>query len=90
MPIKKIKINFNVFWARSIIRDTDMPISTDDTDNTDIKKHELLYADLTFKINGVLFSAHNELGQYARERQYGEVVDRLFQEKIYHIRKRWQ
>lgn len=58
-----------------------MPISTDDTDNTDIKKHEPLYADLTFKINGVLFSAHNELGQYARERQYGEVVDRLFQEK---------
>ncbi len=56
---------------------------TDDTDNTDTKNlmRGLIYGDLTYKINGILFSAHNELGPYAREKQYGEVVKRLCKEK---------
>jgi hypothetical protein len=37
---------------------------TDDTDNADTKAHEFLYADLTYVIRGVLYSAHNELGPY--------------------------
>ncbi len=58
-------------------------MGTDDTDNTDIKPRErkLIYEDLTFDINGVLFAAHNEVGPYAREKQYVEVVKRLFKEK---------
>lgn len=56
-------------------------MNTDDTDNTDSQKQELLYKDLTYVINGVLFSAHNELGPYAREKQYGDVVARLLHEK---------
>lgn len=54
---------------------------TDNTDNTDTKKHALLYEDLTFVINGVLFATHNELEPYAREKQYGDVAQRLFKEK---------
>ena len=30
---------------------------------------ELIYPELSYKINGILFSTHNELGQYAREKQ---------------------
>jgi GxxExxY protein len=33
-------------------------------------------------INGILYATHNELGQYARERQYGDVAERLFKEKV--------
>lgn len=54
---------------------------TDDTDNTDKQRRILIHADLTFKINGVLFSAHNELGQYAKEKQYAQVIARLFADK---------
>lgn len=63
---------------------------TNDTDNTDTKKHELLYEDLTFVINGVLFATHNELGPYAREKQYGDVAQRLFKEKGVGLRTRSQ
>ena len=57
-----------------------MRIDTGETDNTD-KKQGLIYSDLTYKINGVLFAVHNELGQYAREKQYGDVAQRIFKEK---------
>ncbi|MBI5530098.1 MAG: GxxExxY protein [Candidatus Doudnabacteria bacterium] len=56
-------------------------MNTDNTDNTDVGKHGLLYEDLTFAINGILFSVHNELGQYAREKQYGDVLERICKEK---------
>lgn len=44
-------------------------------------KQDLIYSDLTFVINGILFSTHNELGRYAKEKQYGDVVERLLREK---------
>lgn len=58
-----------------------MRIHTDDTDNTDSKLQGLIYEDLTFTIRGVLYSAHNELGPYAREKQYGDVIERILKEK---------
>ncbi len=64
--------------------DTDIQINTDDTDNTDKAgkvKEGLLYAELTYVVNGILFTAQNELGNYAREKQYGDVIERLFKEK---------
>ncbi len=56
-------------------------MNTNDTDNTDFKKEGLFFEELTYQINGVLFSAHNELSQYAKEKQYGDVVERMFKEK---------
>jgi len=46
----------------------------------EIKKvgDKVLFPELSYKINGVLFSVHNELGQFAREKQYGN----LFEEKL--------
>ncbi|OHA15291.1 MAG: hypothetical protein A3G52_04220 [Candidatus Taylorbacteria bacterium RIFCSPLOWO2_12_FULL_43_20] len=37
---------------------------------------EVLYPELSYTITGILFSAHNELGRYAREKQYGDMVER--------------
>ena len=54
-----------------------------DTNNTNSKKQEPIYKDLSYLISGVLFSTHNELGPYARERQYSDVVARIFKEKGY-------
>ena len=56
-------------------------MNTDYTDNTDPKKHSLIYEDLTYKINGVLFNTHKELGPYAREKQYVDVAVRILKEK---------
>lgn len=54
---------------------------SDDTNNTDKGKVGLLFANLTFQINGVLFATHNELGPYAREKQYSDVATMIFAEK---------
>lgn len=58
-----------------------------DTNNTNVNAQEPIYNDLSYIINGVLFSAHNELGPYAREKQYGDVVERIFKEKGYKCRR---
>ena len=49
-------------------------MNTNDTNKTNIKtkKPELIYGALSYKINGVLFSTHNELGPYAKEKQYAD------------------
>lgn len=31
--------------------------------------------------NGVLFNVHTEVGQYGREKQYGDVLERILKEK---------
>ncbi len=37
-------------------------------------KNKLLYGELSYKLNGLLFAIHNELGTYAREKQYGDLL----------------
>lgn len=43
-------------------------------------KKEFLYGDLTFVIRKHLFKVHNELGMYAREKQYADLLERQFLE----------
>lgn len=38
-------------------------------------KTKLLYGDLSYEINGILFSVHNELGRFAREKQYADLIE---------------
>ena len=39
---------------------------------------KVIYPELSYVINGILFSTHNELGCFAREKQYGDVIERKF------------
>ncbi|MDP3725798.1 MAG: GxxExxY protein [bacterium] len=36
---------------------------------------KLLYPELSYTLTGVCFSVHNELGSYAREKQYGDLIE---------------
>ena len=40
----------------------------------------LLYPELSYKITGICFAVHNELGQFAREKQYGDLLERKLEE----------
>ncbi len=40
----------------------------------------LIYPELSYLLTGILFSAHNELGQYCREKQYGNLIEKKLKE----------
>lgn len=39
---------------------------------------KLIYPELSYKINGILFAAHNELGQFCNEKQYCDLIESYF------------
>jgi len=43
----------------------------------------LIYRDLSYKITGLLFEVHNELGRYRNEKQYADKFEEILKrEKI--------
>ncbi len=36
---------------------------------------KIVYKDLSYKINGILFAVHNDLGRFGREKQYGDLFE---------------
>jgi GxxExxY protein len=38
--------------------------------------NKLIYPELSYKINGILFSVHNTLGRFCNEKQYADAVER--------------
>ena len=44
------------------------------------KKEEIFFPELSYTINGVCFSVHNEVGPYAKEKQYADVVESKLRE----------
>ena len=44
------------------------------------EKVGLLYPELSYTVTGICFSTHNELGQFAREKQYGDMLEKKFRE----------
>jgi GxxExxY protein len=38
---------------------------------------EIVYKDLSYKINGICFKVHKDLGRYLKERQYGDKFEEL-------------
>jgi len=42
-------------------------------------KRELIYPKLSYKITGILFEIHNELGKHCNEKQYGDLFARKLQ-----------
>lgn len=41
---------------------------------------KIIYPELSFKINGILFKTHNTLGRYCSEGQYSDFVEKLLKE----------
>ena len=39
------------------------------------KSNKLIYPDLSYKITGVLFVTHNELGRFCNEKQYSDTIE---------------
>ncbi len=44
------------------------------------KGGEIIYPELSYTLTGILFATHNEVGQYAREKQYGDLVEKKLKE----------
>ena len=40
--------------------------------------NKIIYKDLSFKINGVCFKVHDQLGRYSREKQYCDLLEEEF------------
>lgn len=53
------------------------------------KETKLLYPELSYSVAGICFSAHNELGPYAREKQYGDIIERLLTERSIPFQKEY-
>jgi GxxExxY protein len=49
---------------------------------------KVIYPELSYSLTGILFSVHNTLGQFAREKQYGDLVeDKLKESNIKYRRE---
>ena len=64
--------------------DTNIRMHANDTNNT----NKVIYPDLSYKLTGILFDVHNNLGRYSREIQYAnEIEKRLGDLKISYKRE---
>jgi len=50
------------------------------TTNKKIIKDNIIYPELSYIVTGILFSTHNELGPYAKEKQYGDLIEKKLKE----------
>jgi GxxExxY protein len=54
-----------------------------------MKKAELIFPELSYKITGILFEAHNILGRFCTERQFCDFIEnKLKDNKIEYIREK--
>src|SRR4030042_627964 len=45
-----------------------------------IMNRDIIFPELSYKITGILFSVHNELGRYCNEKQYGDYLEKKFKD----------
>ena len=53
-----------------------------------MNEDKVVYKELSYKINGLLFKTHKDLGRYRNEKQYADMLEELFRENnIKYIRE---
>ena len=52
---------------------------TNDTNTTN--KDKIIYADLSYKLGGMLFFVHNNLGRFCKEKQYQDMFEEELKKK---------
>jgi len=55
-----------------MIGDTNIRMHANDTNNT----NKLIYPELSYTLTGLFFDTQNTTGRYAREKQYGDEIER--------------
>ena len=43
---------------------------------------KIIYSDLSYSINGILFEVHNELGRFRNEQEYSDAIESNFKKKM--------
>ncbi len=57
--------------------------------NKIIESDKLIYQDLSYQVNGILFTIHNEIGRYGNEKQYCDAIEaKLIQANIKYGREK--
>ncbi len=52
------------------------------------KGGELMYPELSYVLNGILFAVHNEVGLYGRKKQYGDLIEiKLKESNLSYVRE---
>ena len=44
-------------------------------------KDGLIYPELSYKLNGICFAVHNDIGCYAKEKQYCDLIEEKLKEE---------
>jgi len=46
-----------------------------------MSKAKIIYPELSYKLTGIFYKIHNELGRYCREKQYSDAVEKTLKEE---------
>src|SRR3989344_6421643 len=79
---REMKKNLGVDWLRKL-KEEERDANAANT----MRMPRIVEKELSYRLNGVLFRVHNQLGRVARERQYGDVLaQELERERIPFLR----
>ena len=52
-----------------------------------VKIPDIIYPELSYKINGIFFTVHNELGRMCNEQQYADAIEGYFKKVCVHFER---
>jgi GxxExxY protein len=68
---KKMRGNLKINWLEKL-----GGLNRDSKNSNDIRMPQIVEKELSYKLTGIFFRIHREIGRFARERQYGDVLAR--------------